>query len=81
MRIKDVPVSPAYVVFHDAYDNGAMDVYPAESLAAAEAKATGKQTKLESLGQDECGHWRAYEKLPRVKVYKFHPLPVSPAIS
>ena len=42
MLLRDVPKHPAYVVFHDAYDNGAMDVWPAESLDAAYDKAALK---------------------------------------
>jgi hypothetical protein len=73
MKIKDVPLAPAYLVFHDAYDNGAMDVWPAESLELAQKTAAFNQDRLESLGQDECGGWKAYEKLPRIRVWKFHP--------
>jgi hypothetical protein len=72
MRLKDVPQAPAYVVFHDAYDNGAMDVYSAESFEQAKAIAETRQHNLEQLGQDECGGWKAYEKLPRIKVWSFH---------
>lgn len=49
MRIKDMPASPAYLVFHDAYDGGAMDVYPVadawpeSALAVAKTGATKKQ--------------------------------------
>ena len=72
MQIKDAPLSPAYVVFHDAYMNGAMDVWPCTSLAIAQAIAKQRQTAMEQMGQDECGIYRAYEKLPRVRVWKFH---------
>jgi len=78
MRIKDVPLSPAYVVFHDAYDNGAMDVWPAKSIAEASERANLANSKLESMGQDECGGWEAYTKLPRVKVFKYHTAEVIP---
>ena len=79
MRLKDVPPAPAYVVFHDAYMNGAMDVYPAESMEQATATAAQHRSRLEESGHDECGGWKAYEKLLRVKVYMYHgsntPLP------
>jgi hypothetical protein len=73
MRLKDVPASPAYLVFHDAYMNGAMDVYPAESLDLAERTAKFNNERMESLGHDEAGVWRSYTKLPRVRVWKYHP--------
>jgi hypothetical protein len=72
MLLRDVPKHPAYVVFHDAYDNGAMDVWPAESLLSATVTATARQESLEAMSQDECGIWRAYEKLPHKRVFKFH---------
>jgi hypothetical protein len=72
MRIKDVPTHPAYVVFHDSYDNGAMDVYGCESLERAQAIAAKKQASLDDSGYDEAGIWKAYEKLPRIKVYSYH---------
>lgn len=72
MRIKDVPTSPAYLVFHDAFDNGAMEVWPAESLELAEKTAHLNQEHVEASGQDDCGGWKAYEKLPRVRIWKFH---------
>jgi hypothetical protein len=73
MKLKDVPLSPAYLVFHDAYDNGAMEVWPADSFELAQKTAASNQDRLENLGQDECGGWKAYEKLPRVRVWKYHP--------
>jgi hypothetical protein len=72
MRLKDVPQAPAYVVFHDAYDNGAMDVYSAESFEQAKTIAETRQHNLEQSGLDEGGIWQAYEKLPRKKVWSFH---------
>jgi hypothetical protein len=72
MLLRDVPKHPAYVVFHDAYDNGAMDVWPAADLVGAQRIATVQQQNLEDIGQDECGFYRAYTKLPRKKVYKFY---------
>ena len=72
MRLKDVPLSPAYVVFHDAYMNGAMDVYPAHSIGEAQERVTVANLEIDAMGQDECGSWKAYEKLPRVKVFKYH---------
>lgn len=73
MRLKDVPPANAYVVFHDAYMNGAMDVWPCNSIELATRIANANQNKLDESGQDECGVWRAYEKLPRVRVWKYHP--------
>ena len=78
MVLRDVPKHPAYVVFHDAYNNGAMDVWPASTLGEAQERVLVANSELDAwllsckLGQDECGFWRAYEKLPRKKVYKFY---------
>jgi hypothetical protein len=74
MRLKDVPFAPAYVVFHAAYDNGAMDVWPATTFAEAQERASHHQSRLEESGYDEAGIWKAYEKLPRKKVHIFHTL-------
>jgi hypothetical protein len=71
MKLKDIPFSPAYVVCHDEYDRGAMEVWPCESIESAKTIAQEKQTKLDNMGLDGC-HYRAYIKLPRVKVYKYH---------
>lgn len=72
MKLADVPKYPAYLVFHDAFDGGAMDVYPSESIEQAEKIARERQEKLEQTGSDECGGWKAYEKLPRVRVHKLY---------
>jgi hypothetical protein len=72
MKLAEVPAHPAYLVFHDAYMNGAMDVYPVTSLAMAQEHAALANMELDATGQDECGIWRAYEKLPRKKVWKYH---------
>jgi hypothetical protein len=72
MLLRDVPKHPAYVVFHDAYDNGAMDVWPATSLASAQGRVDVANSELDAMGQDECGFYRAYTKLPRKKVWKFY---------
>lgn len=77
MKLKDVPPSPAYLVFHDAYDNGAMDVYARTDLKKAEESAKKKNEQYEQLGHDDCGFWRAYTKLPRKKVYKYYPVDAS----
>jgi hypothetical protein len=74
MRIKDVPKAAAYVVFHDGFDNGAMDVWPASSLAEAQERVTVANLELDSMGEDG-GSYRAYTKLPRIKVYKYYPNP------
>ena len=71
VRLKDISQAPAYLVFHDAFDHGAMDVYAASNLDSAKAEAEIRQQYLEQTGNDEGGYWRAYEKLPRVKVYAF----------
>ena len=73
MKLVDVPISPAYLVFHDAFMNGAMDVYPSESLELAEKTASFNNERMEALGHDEAGIWRAYIKLPRKRVWKYHP--------
>lgn len=70
MKLRDVPASPAYLVSHDPYMNGAMDVWPWESLASAQAEATTRNERAESMGYDPT--WRAYAKLPRVRVWKYH---------
>lgn len=72
MKLKDIPASPAYLVFHDAYMNGAMDVYLLPSLKEAEERAKVANENLESMGEDECGMWRAYLTLPRKRVWKLH---------
>jgi hypothetical protein len=72
VKLKNVPPAPAYLVFHDAFDNGAMEVWPAESFDLAQHTAELNQVRLEELGQDECGHWNAYEKLPRIRIWKYH---------
>jgi len=74
MRIKDVPLAPAYLVFHDAFDGGAMDVFEKSSLQNAEEVAKTLNEFLERHGDDEGGHWKAYVKLPRCRVWKFHAL-------
>jgi hypothetical protein len=71
MRLQDVPKHPAYVVSHDEYDRGAMDVWPCVSIERATEIAKQKQDHLDNNGL-EGAHYRAYEKLPRVKVWKFH---------
>lgn len=76
MLLKDVPPSPAYVVFHDGFDKGAMDVWPANSLAEATERVTVANLELDAMGEG-CGIWRAYEKLPRKKVWKYYPAKVS----
>lgn len=72
MRIKDVPFSPAYLVFHDAFDNGAMEIWAIPSLEQAEKIASERNVRAENMGQDDCGVWKAYAKLPRVRVWKYH---------
>lgn len=71
MKLKDIPVSPAYLVCHDLYDNGAMDVYTCSDLASAQLLATKRQDYCDSMGSDGVC-WKAYTKLPRVRVYSFH---------
>jgi hypothetical protein len=71
MKLKDVPVHPAYVVFHDHFDNGAMEIWPATSFLSAQEIATRKQDNCDAQGYDNAD-WRAYAKLPRRKVYKYH---------
>lgn len=74
MKLKDVPASTAYLVFHDAFDKGSMDVWPVDSFVLAKAIAIQRQSRLENMGSDEAGHYQAYEKLPRVRVHSFHPV-------
>ena len=73
MKLKDVPASPAYLVFHDAYDNGAMDVYAYDNLPYAQHIANGRNNVLDQTGMDDCGIWKAYAKLPRKRVFAYHP--------
>ena len=72
MRLADVPPAAAYLVFHDAFMNGAMDVYPAQSIAEAEDEAQRRNRRLEEQGVYDAGVWKAYEKLPCRKVWKYH---------
>ena len=72
MRLKDVPMAPAYLVYHDGFMNGAMDVWPMESLQAAQGLANLGNGKAEAMAYDDAGSYRAYTKLPRVKVWAFH---------
>lgn len=72
MRLKDVPQHSAYVVFHDTFDNGAMDVWPAKNIAEAQERVTVANAELDAMGSDDAGFYKAYEKLPRKKVYKFY---------
>ena len=62
----------AYLVWHDAFDNGAMDVYPQADLKTAQEKADTRNRHLEESGNDDMGFWKAYSKLPRVRIYKIH---------
>ena len=77
MRLKDVPKHPAYLVFHDAFDNGAMDIFgyenkwPESAIEITRKLADECNTRIEEMGNDDCGRWAAYEKLPRVRVYKY----------
>ena len=71
MKLKDVPLHPAYVVFHDCFANGAMDVWPATSLLAAQEIAERRQNNCDAQGYESV-IWTAYAKLPRKKVYKYH---------
>lgn len=72
MKVKDVPKSPAYLVYHDAYMNGAMDIYPYPDFASAQAKADQHNETMDEMGVDGAGLYRAYVKLPRKKVWKYH---------
>lgn len=72
MKLADVPPAPAYLVCHDHYGHGAMDVWAAETIAEAQDEANKRNQALDDQGVDGC-HWAAYEKLPRLKIFKFHP--------
>ena len=71
MLLRAVPSSPAYLVCHDCFDNGAMDVWPHINFTEAQSLADLKNNALDARGIDSC-FWRAYEKLPRKKVFKYH---------
>ena len=73
MRLKDVPKYPAYVVSHDCFDRGAMEIWPSNSINQARNIANYNQKIADDYGYDDV-NWRAYEKLPRCRVYKFHPI-------
>jgi hypothetical protein len=75
IRLADVPAAPAYLVFHDAFDGGAMDVYLKQDFAAAEIQATNNNQRLDAEGVDNCGFWKAYSKLPRKRIYALHCFP------
>lgn len=72
MKLNEVPESPAYLVYHDYWMNGAMDVYPMPSLEEAETRARNKNEYAESIGCDDGGRYAAYVKLPRRKIWKYH---------
>jgi hypothetical protein len=74
MRYNEVPAAAAYLVFHDAFDNGAMDVYLRPSLEEAEKTAATRNDNLAKGGNDDCGIWKAYVKLPRRKVFSVNGL-------
>lgn len=59
----------AFLVFHDDWDRGAMEVTPYSSIELANAEALRRQEHFDSHGLDG-GYWKAYEKLPRVRIYK-----------
>ena len=70
MRLKDIPIFPAYLVNHDQFDKGAMEVWPCYSMSSACQLAKDKNDKCEAQGFEP--NWKAYEKLPRVKIWKYH---------
>lgn len=61
----------AYLVFHDGFD-GSMEVWQERDLPAAQAKARQLQDRLDDMGYEQCGSYRAYEALPKRKVWKMH---------
>jgi hypothetical protein len=71
LRLKDVPQYPAYLVCHDGYDNGAMEIWPVFSLEYAQKRAAELQTNADNLSIDSC-MFRAYAKLPRKRVWRLH---------
>lgn len=72
MKLSEVPAYPAYLVFHDAFMKGAMDVYPCDAESTAQFIANRRNDNLDASGNDDSGFWAAYTKLPRKKVWKFH---------
>jgi hypothetical protein len=75
MKLKDVPRALAYVVCHDCFDNGAMEVWPASNLLTAQECAERKQTNADAQGYDSV-MWQAYAKLPHKKVWKYHSITI-----
>lgn len=71
MRVQDVPQHPAYLVFHDAFDKGAMEIWGMDDFVAAEKIAKARNENLDHSGNDDVGRWKAYAKLPRVRVYAY----------
>ena len=70
---KTVPESPAYLVYHDAYHKGAMEVWLLASFERAEIFAKRLNEKLDKCGLGGAGTYRAYAgKLPRKSVWKVH---------
>ena len=62
-----------FLVFHDLFDNGAMDVYPCSTLELAVDMASRRQQALEERGEDDGGFWAAYPSLPpNVQIYRVH---------
>ena len=76
VKLADVPASPAYLVCHDHFDNGAMEVWPMSDKVAAENCAHDYQCRLDDHGIDGC-HFAAYTELPRRRVWKLHPAKTS----
>lgn len=71
-RVQDIPQRKAYLVFHDAYDDGAMDVLGLDDIEQARKLATHRNTQLEDEGLEEGGGWAAYEKLPDLKIWSYN---------
>ena len=67
----EVPKYPAYLVCHGGHDKGAMEVWLCNSIAIAKQNADRRQQYLDEMGVDGC-FYRAYEKLPRRRVFKLH---------
>lgn len=61
----------AFLVLHDDWDRGAMEVTPYSSIELANAEALKRQERLDSNGLDG-GHWKAYKKLPRIRIYRIY---------
>ncbi len=71
MKVEEVPKSPAYLVSHDLWMDGAMDVWGVKDLQFATVEAERRNRVVDDLGGEGDTRWRAYEELPDLEVWAF----------